>query len=251
MYIPMHEKAGKAKQGCLREPHYIDKTEVVLMHKEIREIERSAQYKRPILNLHQRKMMQTHNLAMGELRFLLVGRIEPEHHRQLVENYVMPIAAAYGYAGEVVVEDVQLLFCAANARFRQYVKWVREDLGFTYMCPVLHLLSHGDVLVEEAGGFRTNVCRYETGIWAAGERIHGSVGQEGALLRGMATATLLSCAEHTIMVPPYFVLWHCPCTRHSGQPVNASSPPLPATLYMTHATLHGTECTQCVTVPTK
>ena len=195
--------AKSVTQGTLRlrPPRYVSKQEVADMHAELKLIARPLQYKRPIMNLmrvHQRKMMETHNLVMGELRLLLYGRIEEEHHRQLVSNYIVPIAAAYGYAGEVIVEDTDVLF--GPTRFGQYQKFVREKLGFGYLCPVLHLLCHGDVMAREVGGFRLNVARYETGIWLAGERVHGSRGIERSLMHGLATATLLSHEECHLQV---------------------------------------------------
>ena len=174
------------------------------LHAELKEIARPQQYKRPIMNLthvHQRKMMETHNLTLGELRFLLYGRIEEEHHNQLVHNYIVPLCAAYGYAGEVVVEDTALLF--GPSRFGQYIRFVRDELGFGFLCPVLHLLCHGHVMATEVGGFRLNVAHNETGIWLAEERVHGSRGIEPSLIRGLATAPLLSLQESYLKVAPY------------------------------------------------
>ena len=214
--LPCYISGGKhAEKSKLRPTKHIPEGEVNAMNAEMHEIARPMQYKRPIYNLRkvrEKKMMQTSQLILGEFRLLVLGRIDSEDYEQMVANYIVPLCAGYGYGGEVVLEDTEHLF---QFRFAKYIEFVKLKLGIGYISPVLHNLTHGHVIAQEAGGFRhANVARFESGIWCAGDRIHGSRGQEAACLRGLATAPLL-CREEMDLPVLRTCLVHACKTQHA------------------------------------
>lgn len=160
-YIPQKlTKTQKKEEQQLRPTRHIPVAEIPIMNSEMLDIARPTHYKKPICNLalvSQRKMMETHKLVLNELRLLMCGRIDEDHYSQMVHNYIVPLSAAFGYCGgEVILEHTQELF--GRKRFGAYLEFVRENLGFGYMSPVLHNLSHGDIIASEAGGFRSVIC---------------------------------------------------------------------------------------------
>ena len=94
----------------------------------------------------------------------MCGRINNKHYSQMVQNYIVPLIGTYGYCGgEVILEHAQELF--GRRRFGAYVDFVKAELGFGYMSPMLHNLSHGYIITREAGGFRC--VSYGGVVWRA------------------------------------------------------------------------------------
>ena len=96
-------------------------------------------------------------------RYVFRGRIPDEHHHNMFHKYIMPVIAAYGPAGECVVEEVEEMM----PRMKQYIDWVASVMGVGFVSLVLHLMSHCDIIVKDAGGMRTNTMRYETSNFLA------------------------------------------------------------------------------------
>ena len=212
------------------------------MGKQIETINRELQqdwtlpsvYQRALRNVQhygQTTMMELVHFMFIQARYVFRGRIADEHHHNLFHNFIMPVIAAYGPAGECVVEEVEEMM----PRIKQYIDWVANEMGVGFVSLVLHLMSHCDIIVKDAGGMRTNTMRYETSnflarcvvcaaetiqsmhdigqcnatahdVYAVKYHAHnrcqvfGTKGQENAMLIGFAFALHLIAKEKQIMV---------------------------------------------------
>jgi len=158
-----------------------------------------AAYQRPL-----RRIQYFENCTMMELihfnfiqaRFVFYGRLPDEHYTAFFHNLITPLISAYGLAGECVLEEVYKM----QLRIKCYIEWVRNNMGIGFISLVLHLLSHCDLIVNEAGGLRTNTMRYETANFFARCFVKGSKGQEEAMLTNFITPLLLQAQEKLIKV---------------------------------------------------
>ena len=141
--------------------------------------------------------MEVVHFLFVQSRFVLCGRIPQSHFDNILHGFILPLIAAYGVGGEVVLEDVMRL----QPRMVAFVKWVGEkDLGVGYVSLILHQLTHLVLVTNEVGGLRTNTMRYETANFLAKCFVHGSSGQEHAMLIGFIVALLLGPAETSVKV---------------------------------------------------
>jgi len=123
-------------------------------------------YQRALRNVQhfgQTTMMELVHFMFIQARYVFRGRIPDAHHHNLFHNFIMPVIAAYGPAGECVLEEVE----ETMPRMKRYIAWVADELGDGFVSLVLHLMSHCDILVRDAGGMRTNTMRYETSNFIA------------------------------------------------------------------------------------
>ena len=66
-------------------------------------------YQRPLRNIQfyaKATMMELFHWMVVQARFVLCGRIPPEHHKNLVDNLLVPLISCYGYGGECVLQEV-------------------------------------------------------------------------------------------------------------------------------------------------
>ena len=75
----------------------------------------------------------------------MAGRIDDKHLEQLLHNWIIPISAAYGSGGEVVLELVDEM----QRRMAEFMEFVADTLGVGFISLVVHLLTHGPEICRE------------------------------------------------------------------------------------------------------
>ena len=146
-----------------------------------------------------KKMMQMHSSLMCELRFILAGRIPEEDLRQLVDNCIVPLAAAYG-AGHEVDEDEVVRLWETEQRFAQWVDYLKAHYGLGFCTRVTHYLSHANLTVRRAWSTRMNTHRPESIYGIIGRMVSGSVGEVRQMFRAANYPFLVRIMELVVEV---------------------------------------------------
>jgi len=176
------------------------------MGKQIETINRELQqdwtlpsvYQRALRNVQhygQTTMMELVHFMFIQARYVFRGRIPDEHHHNLFHNFIMPVIAAYGPAGECVVEEVEEMM----PRIKQYIDWVANEMGVGFVSLVLHLMSHCDIIVKDQVGCAQTPCAMKPptswqGVWCVLLRQY-----KACMTLANATPQLMTCMRSSTM----------------------------------------------------